>query len=181
MAEASWDQTTRPVLEKLDLLGGGNLLAALGLIAYTEALGRVRLWNRTHRHGGNEECFLAFFNEMDGGRYGAWRDRWEDAHPTTSLYEALRCGLVHEYRPKVDSGFWIEPGADLGLDEVDGRLIFKVEPYYRHFCAEVDRLYAELMAAADPEIPPPFFVTRRKPGPQGQLPPITPISTTPTS
>lgn len=28
--------------------GGGNLLAALGLVAYSEALGQLRIWNQSH-------------------------------------------------------------------------------------------------------------------------------------
>lgn len=162
LARATRDEGTRKILEELELLGDGNLLAALGLVAYTEALGRVRLWNETpRRQGGAEESFLAFFDQMHERRYEAWRTAWERAHPTTTVYETLRCGLVHEYQPKIESEVWIGDGAELGLDEEKGRLIFKVEPYYRHFCAEADRLYEQLKAMADPEIPPPQLRSAR--------------------
>jgi len=36
----------RQFLIDLEIAGGGNLLAALRLVSYTEALGRMRLWNR---------------------------------------------------------------------------------------------------------------------------------------
>jgi len=48
-------------------------------------------------------------------------------------------------------------GHALGLAEDRGRLIFKVEPYHRHFGAEADRLYAELVSLVDPQIPPPLI------------------------
>jgi len=141
--------------------GGGNLLAALGLVAYTEALGLLRIWNRTTPHscGTPSECFLAFFEKMAGGEYTIWWDKW----PGTGgkrIYDVLRNGLVHEYRPKVDSEFHIGAAEDLGLGEKDGVLIFRVAPYYRHFCAELDALRAELGAMSDPEIPPPSGASR---------------------
>src|SRR5262249_51580309 len=108
-------------------------------------------------------------DEMHGGAYKTWREDWEDAHPTTSLYEALRCGLVHEYQPKVDSAFWIGTNEPLGLGGDKSVLIFKVEPYYRHFCVEVERLHQWLKSLPHPEIPPPLFkgIKFSPPAPQG--------------
>lgn len=146
--------------------GGGNLLAALGLVAYTEALGLLRVWNTTNRrYGSPSECFLAFFDKMAGGAYKAWWDKWAGGGGKP-IYDVLRNGLVHEYRPKVDSGFWIASGDELGLGESDGVLIFKVAPYYRDFCAEMDVLYAQLAAMPNAEIPPPSGEPR--PGGSGQ-------------
>lgn len=182
LAHLTRDEATRPVLAELDLLGGGNLLAALGLVSYTEALGLVRLWNQTdpHRYGTTEECFLAFFDEMHAGAYKEWRLTWEDAHPSVSLYSALRCGLVHEYRPKVNAAFHIEEGAPLGLADERGELVFKVEPYFRHFCAEADRLYEELTVHPNPEIPPPKPQFRFRS--DHEMPAIPPgLTTSPTS
>jgi hypothetical protein len=135
--------------------GGGNLLAALGLVAYTEALGLLRVWNTTNRgYGTPSECFNAFFDRMAGGSYKTWWSSWSRGSGK-SVYDVLRNGLVHEYRPKVDSGFWIATGDELGLGEADGVLIFKVAPYYRHFCAEMDVLHAELAALPNATVPPP--------------------------
>lgn len=175
------DPKTAEQIAALGLAGAGNLLAALGLVSYTEVLGLIRLWNR---HKGiypkTEECFIAFFDEMHGNAYRNWRIDWEIRHPTTSLYEALRCGLVHEYAPKVDSAFWIAPGDPLGLHEDNEVLIFKVEPYFRHFMAELERLRTELRSKPDPEIPPPFFKPRR--GVTGPTsPPAGTVSTQPSS
>lgn len=164
LARASRSRLGRFLLTRLGISpGGGNLLGSLGLVAYSEALGRIRRWNRLRLGGSPEECFLAFFDEMNAGAYLQWRLGWESAHPQTSLYEALRCGLAHEYQPKVGSAFHIAEGDSLGLVEENDVLIFKVEPYYRHFCAEVDRLYAELKAMPRPEIPPPQFRKRQQP------------------
>lgn len=163
------------LMAELELSGGGNLLAALGLVAYSEALGRLRIWNRGLGYGRHaEDCFLAFLDEMDGGSYRRWREHWEHAHPTTTLYETLRCGLMHEYQPKIDSEFWIGDGHPLGLAEENGRLIFKVEPYHRHFGAEADRLYAQLMALADPQIPPPLL--KGAPASRAATPVVSPTS-----
>lgn len=141
--------------------GGGNLLAALGLIAYTEALGLLRVWNSTtpHRYDSPSECFNAFFDKMAGSRYNAWWDSWP-GKLGKPVYDVLRNGLVHEYRPKVDSEFHIGAGQDLGLAERDGVLIFRIAPYYAHFCDELDALHAELRAMPDPEIPPPSGTPR---------------------
>ena len=108
-----------------------------------------------------EDCFLAVLDEMNGGTYKTWRLSWEARHPETTIYETLRCGLVHEYQPKVDSAFYIGgDGDELGLTEENETLIFIVEPYHRHFSAEADRLHAELRLNPAAEIPPP---QRRKP------------------
>jgi len=144
--------------------GGGNLLAALGLVAYTEALGLLRFWNANSNYGQRtygqpSECFLAFFDEMADGRYRSWRLDWEGRHGGKAIYNVLRSGLVHEYRPKVDSEFWIGSEDEaLGLSangDGDDVLIFKVAPYYRDFCAELDELHKELRANRNAEIPPP--------------------------
>lgn len=169
-------QTKPELMTELDLSGGGNVLAALGLVAYSEALGRLRIWNRGLGYGKHsEDCFLAFLDDMDGENYRRWREDWELKHPTTTLYETLRCGLMHEYQPKVDSEFWIGEGDALGLAEERGRLIFKVEPYHRHFGLEADRLRAELLALPDPQIPPPL-VKGRAPSAATNTPVVSPTS-----
>ena len=136
----------------------------------------MRIWNRQRSYGTPEQCFLAFFDEMDGSNYKRWREAWEQAHATT-IYEILRCGLVHEYQPKLDSAFWIGDGQALGLAEENSTLIFKVEPYYRHFCAESDRLYEELKRLPDPQIPPPHLKTPKRGGVPIQTPLVLPPAT----
>jgi hypothetical protein len=72
--------------------GGGNVLAALVLTVYTEALGLIRVWNETGTHGRPERCFLAFFDRMAGGRYKAWREEWEESRGGSAYM--TRCDLA---------------------------------------------------------------------------------------
>lgn len=157
LARASETPEGTSALSELGIpAGGGNLLAALGLVAYTEALGRLRVWNTPPRgrYGSASECFLAFFNRMAGGAYKAWWDGWS-GNRGKSVYDVLRNGLVHEYSPKVDAEFWIGGGPGPGLASRDGVLIFRVAPYFRDFCAEQQVVRSELEAMSDPEVPPP--------------------------
>jgi hypothetical protein len=169
----------KQLLIDLGIAGGGNVLAGLGLVSYTEALGRIRLWNRGARSPTTEACFIAFFDDMDGGKYKAWRLAWEAAHPETTIYETLRCGLVHEYQPKANSAFYINDGAPLGLAEENGELIFNVEPYHRHFSDEVERLHAEFRLNPAAEIPQPQ--RRKRPTPVGSTPASSAPTTRPSS
>lgn len=156
LARASETDDGRTALEQLGIdPGGGNLLAALGLVSYTEALGRIRRFNQHLPHDEPENCFLAFFDAMAAPLYRNWRLDWE-AKYSISIYEALRCGLAHEYQPKVGSAFWIGSSDDpLGLADDDGILTFKVDPYLRDFEAEANELHRELLRLDDPHIPPP--------------------------
>lgn len=143
----------------------GNLLCALGLLVYTEALGRVRRWNEEQAsfyldgHEQPELNFIAAFDRLDGGKYGVWRRQWEDRHyRETSIYEVVRSGMVHEYRPKAPS--WIHFGHDRDrglLEEMeDGAPVLKffIVPYLRHFDAEARALRQELADCLSPTLPP---------------------------
>lgn len=143
--EIAWARSQQPA---------GNLLCALGLVAYTEALGHLRIWNRTGAHGTPGDCFNDFLDSLDSNNYMRWRSAWEHRHQDTTLYESLRCGLVHEYKPKIASAFYFSFGDPLGLDEVSGRLIFKIEPYFRHFVDGGEQLRRELLRLPNPEVPP---------------------------
>lgn len=143
----------------------GNLLCALGLLVYTEVLGRVRRWSddpeRFYLNGRErpEQNFVAAFDRFDGGNYGVWRQEWEARHNgETTIYEVVRSGMVHEYRPKAPS--WIHFGheRDRGLVEEleDGAPVLKffIVPYLRHFGAEADVLRQELAGRSNPTLPP---------------------------
>ena len=143
----------------------GNMLCGLGLIVYTEVLGRVRRWNFDRpgfRSANGDERprrnFEDVFDRLAGGEYGRWRREWEAAHFDTSIYEVLRSGMVHEYRPKAPSLFHM--GADdriRGVDYEGGRLGVYVIPYYRDFCAAAEQLRADLLGLADPSLPEPHL------------------------
>jgi hypothetical protein len=143
----------------------GNLLCALGLVVYTEALGRVRRWNfdrlNFRAENGDERPrrnFEEFFDRLAHGEYGRWRREWEAEHLDTTIYEVLRSGMVHEYRPKVPSFFHMgTEDRARGLDYEDGRLAVYVVPYYRDFCTAADRARDELLALSDPRLPDPHL------------------------
>lgn len=138
-------------------LGGGNLLMALGLVSYTETLGRLRVWNTDRRLASNDPaCFDAFFEAMAGGAYRTWwREKWRGPRSKTA-YDVLRNGLAHEYHPKVPSNIHIGTGLKLGLDYEGDRLVFNTEPYYRHFRDEMVVLREQLLTKEpEAEVPPP--------------------------
>lgn len=162
----------------------GNMLCGLGLVVYTEVLGRVRRWNldqSTFRQANGDERshenFESFFDTLASGEYGRWRRAWEDEHFETSIYEVLRSGMVHEYRPKAPSLFYMGAHDRVrGVDYEAGRLGVYVIPYYRDFCVAADALRDELLALASPSLPDQRFargVNAFYPGPYvGQAPDV---------
>lgn len=134
-------------------LGAGNVLAALGLVAYTEAIGRV--WNRNvsaakTKNGAN---FNACFDAMGVG-YPGWRARFEKRERAT-LYNALRNGLAHEYAPKVPFKVVMTGKPRVAIVRRGGGYVFVVEAYLRDFRSANRRIYGELMALPHPVVPPP--------------------------
>lgn len=158
LAWAKWEIRFNPRRKR----GAGNLLVALGLLVYTEAIGRLRRWNfdraSFYRADGREDPesnFIAAFDRLGGGAYGTWRLDFKRQFPDTSVYEVLRSGLVHEYRPKVISRIHLGFERRLGIeDEPGGRLSFYCVPYYRHFVREAQALAADLRQHPDPSLPP---------------------------
>jgi hypothetical protein len=143
----------------------GNILCALGLVVYTEALGRIRRWNMKRiefltfdYREKPQENFEVMFDRLGHATYGMWRREFDATHFDTSLYEVLRSGMVHEYRPKVPAFFHMG-GADLPRGVVYERLQlgFYVMPYYRDFCVAADELLVELRALPDPSLADPHM------------------------
>ncbi len=122
--------------------GGGNLLAALGLLCYTEFGGKlkfdVKKHNGTSSASGN---FNAFFDYI-GTDYAAFRG-------TVNVYDIFRCGLAHEYHVKKDCAIYMfNGGAMLGIGtEPSGKHYFVVETYFRDLLAAFDRLQVDLFGA----------------------------------
>jgi hypothetical protein len=138
----------------------GNLLCALGLVSYTEALGRVRRANLdpAFKPGDTEANFNETFDRLDDGEYGRWRaNEWRARYPMTSVYELLRCGLVHEYLPKIDAKIHMGPEQRRGLELEGDTLVFYVVAYFRHFCIEADRLLADLRKEQQARVPSPYL------------------------
>ena len=136
--------------------GGGNVLAALGLVVYTEALGRIRKRNRRRaQYPGRtvyEQQFNAAFDIM-GPRYRSWRKAFERREGMT-VYKAFRHGFAHEYAPKVATKV-VMFGAPRVAILKRGRLyVFVVEAYLARFHRGREAHRARAAEAEEPDDPP---------------------------
>ena len=143
--------------------GAGNLLCALGLFVYTEAIGRVWRWNFDRAaFFTNEERerprvnFYEAFDRLANNDYGTWRRSWERVS-SLKVYDVLRSGLVHEYEPKIEASVYLGHSEKRGVDYRDGRLWVFVVPYYTHFGTLADNIRAEVLALTNPTMPQPYF------------------------
>lgn len=112
-------------------LGGGNFLAALGLLCWTELGGKLR-----HGYSSASRNFNAFFDDL-GDEYRKFRA----GH---NVYDIFRCGMAHEYYVK--STFSIAMFGSRGIGYQDGRYFFVVERY----ALDLQRAFSELEAELYP-------------------------------
>lgn len=125
--------------------GGGNFLAALGLLCYTEVLGGIR--NRSLDTA--RVNFDTFFREM-GPEYE--RLLGSGFKP----YRFFRCGMAHAYLPKGKAEMSIlDNGLNCGIGTLpDGRYYFNVERYFTDFAQASRQLHSDLMKDPAPALPP---------------------------
>jgi hypothetical protein len=102
------------------LPGGGNFLAALGLLCYTEFGGKLKYNAKT-----DSDNFTFFFNDL-GPSYKAFTDSGERP------YKTFRCGMVHEYNVKAPCSIaMLGQNAPCGIGRTpDGAYWFVVERYF---------------------------------------------------
>lgn len=121
--------------------GGGNFLAALGLLSYTEFGGKLRFGRK--RADGTDiasENFNLFFDEL-GPTYKSFRQH-------NNVYDTFRGGLVHEYYMKESCTIYMFGEQNLpgiGIDQ-SGRYWFIAENYCRDLKHSFDRLEEYLFA-----------------------------------
>jgi len=124
--------------------GGGNLLAALGLLCYTAVLGGVD--RGTWDQGQGAANFNAFLDRM-GLAYQAFRQK-------VNVYKVFRCGMAHEYGTKQPCAVEMtRGGATCGLYEAGGRQHFN-EAYFTDFAAAAQALHQEMQRRPTPALPP---------------------------
>lgn len=124
--------------------GGGNLLAALGLLCYTEFMGGFVTGKIGQ--GLSKKNFDAFLHLM-GSDYRALSQR-------ANVYDVFRCGMAHEYLVKGNCGISMLKGtAPCGLQEAGGEYHFNVEKYFEDFGAACRQLHADLIAQPNPTLP----------------------------
>lgn len=115
--------------------GGGNFLAALGLLCYTEFGGKLKYNVRKKGKEIASENFNKFFDDL-GPVYVAFRAAGNN------VYDIFRCGLAHEYYVKKNCDICMTKGqatVGLGKDQ-NGRLWFVVEQYFEDFQRAFDQL-----------------------------------------
>lgn len=133
----------------------GNVLAALGLAVYTEALGRIGRKNGLLAADGAtfmEQQFNGFFDLLGAG-YRPWRTRFK-RRTGQSVYRAFRHGFAHEYAPKVHTTVVMLGHPRVAIVTRGSTYVFVVEAYLRHFIRAAHRLERLLLALPDPKIPP---------------------------
>lgn len=158
-----------------------NFLAALGLVCYTEALGREVLLAKGIRGKSEADCFNHFLQEYMGYQNPVLAD----------AYNQFRCGLAHEYFIKGDrsqvvtrfaSGEYPEqPG--LRIEQNGALVVLALEPYLRDLKKGIQRCKEELQRLrADPTSLPPRAIMPQPPTypASGSTYPFPPDSTDPT-
>lgn len=128
---------------------GGNFLAALGLLCYTEVMGGI---DRQSFAGGAAAAFNAFFDRL-GPEYAALRKGG------LNVYRVFRCGMAHEYLVKRNCVIGMvvpERVLTCGIGvRPDGRYYFNVERYLADFEQACGELHSRLSALPNPVIPSP--------------------------
>ena len=128
---------------------GGNFLAVLGLLCYTEFMGEIYLQKSNIAPS---ERFNAFFDYM-GISYKKLREHLESKG--ISVYHKFRCGMARAYFAKDCTIYMSYRGApETGIiDLSDGKYLFIVQKYFEDFMAASKRLYDELIARENITLP----------------------------
>ncbi len=131
-------QADKSALQSLGITpGGGNFLAALGLLCYTEFGGKLKYRKKTA-----SENFNRFFDYL-GPNYKAFRASFKRQN---EVYDVFRCGLAHEYYVKKSCDIKMlanGPGPGIGRDS-PGRFYFIVDSYCRDLKRAFDQLEVDL-------------------------------------
>jgi hypothetical protein len=118
-------------LEKAGINGGGNFLAALGLLSYTEFVGKIKYRKKHKGRDCSSKNFNAFYNDL-GSYYKEFNDGLDG---DKNVYDIFRCGLVHEYFIKKNCVIYMLEKQGLhgvGMNK-NGNYYFVVETYFKDF------------------------------------------------
>lgn len=116
--------------------GGGNFIAALSLLSYTEYGGRLK--NNDFSDSNSRKNFQDFFGDLGYG--------YKQLLTQHNVYKIFRCGLAHEYYVKKDCIIAIRSARQLnaGIGHDGKQFFFVVEQYYRDFQTAFESLCARL-------------------------------------
>lgn len=124
---------------------GSGLLPALGLVSYTEFMGKVLLKN----DGSYTKQFRSFFRLM-GEEYAHLIDNKE-----IDVYAFFRSGLVQSYLSGSCEIRMVDDNAAAGIIlQPDGSYIFIIEKYFNDFLDACRKLQDDMLA--DPDVYLPF-------------------------
>lgn len=129
--------------------GEEGILAALGLLCYTEAVGR---FVPAKKKRNCTETFNSFFDRL-GPKYREFRKSLPRGKGNT--YDFLRCGLAHHGVTKEPCRVRTVKGTEACSvwKAKDGKgYVFSVEKYFEDFEKASRELYLELLAEAHPEL-----------------------------
>ncbi|MEI8174110.1 MAG: hypothetical protein WCH07_11605 [Deltaproteobacteria bacterium] len=141
LAQVTKSARGKPILRKMRIpSGGGNFLAALGLLCYTEFGGKLK-YNCKKKNGADHasENFNKFFDELGAG----YRTFWASG---VNVYNVFRCGLAHEYYVKSNCTIFMDsniPGPGIGRNQ-NGSFYFIVGRYYEDLKNAFNRLETHL-------------------------------------
>ncbi len=123
---------------------GGNFLAALGLLCYTEFMGSMV----TKGRGSYTKMFRTFFRMM-GEEYRQLIDEKD-----IDVYRVFRSGMAHAYFAKDCDIKMLDNDYLAGIVvEQDGEYLFIVEKYFEDFMAACEALCGTMIADPDPYLP----------------------------
>jgi hypothetical protein len=118
---------------------GCNFLCALGLVAYTEIMGRLVI-GKLGEEGYGRQSFRSFLKYM-GEKYVALDKSYD-------LYKRVRCGLIHEYFIVGPSTISMDalPALETGIKiDEKGITYFYVPTYFQNFKKAAERYLRELL------------------------------------
>lgn len=117
--------------------GGGNFVAALALLSYTEYGGRLK--NTDFSDGNSRKNFDDFFADL-----GSAYKQFLVQH---NAYKIFRCGLAHEYYVKKDCVIAIRSRTQLsaGIGHDSARYFFIVQKYFEDFRIAFEGLCAKFV------------------------------------
>lgn len=125
--------------------GGGNFMAALALLCYTEFAGKIK-FNNKKANGADcsSKNFNDFFDEI-GPEYKKLRS-------SHNVYDRLRCGLAHEYFVKGNCAIAMFTDAPVGIwfDNTNDHYVIVIEKYFGDFKKAFDKLETDLFNQSPP-------------------------------
>lgn len=140
LAKASETPTGAAALDSVQVpRGGGNFLAALGLLCYTEFGGKLKYNRMLNGRDHASANFNDFFKDL-GTEY---QTLLAAGH---NIYDIFRCGLAHEYYVKRSCAIaMVDPAARAGIIvEGSGRYKFIVEKYCSDLAVQFETLEKHL-------------------------------------